>query len=149
MNQTEKLLKSIVENARMGISACEQLLKKSDDFEISKELMLEKQHYSELARDAEQQLFDMNLKPEPEGLMQRMGMWMGMQMDTMTDDSASHIADIAIQGLTMGVIGMTRDQGNLPEASAEAQGMATAFIQSQQSAIDRLKTLLPTVESRV
>ena len=54
MEQTEKLLQSIVENARMGISACEQLLKKAEENEIRQEIMLEKQHYSSITRRGEQ-----------------------------------------------------------------------------------------------
>ena len=142
MNQTEKLLQSIVENARMGASACEQLLKKTDDFEIRKELMQEKQHYGEIARDAEQRLFEMGIEPDPEGMMQRMGMWMGMEMNTMTDRSPSHLADMLIQGATMGIVEMTKARNSNPDASADAHGIAADFIAKQQAAVDRLKSFL-------
>jgi len=142
MEQTEKLLQSIVENARMGIYACEQLLTKSDDFKIRKEIMLEKQHYSEIARDAEQRMFEKGIEPKPEGMMQRMGMWMGMQMNTISDRSPEHLADMLIQGATMGIVEMTKARNSNPGASADAQGIASAFIEKQQAAIDRLKSFL-------
>ena len=74
--------------------------------------------------------------------MARMGMWMGIQMDTMMDATPSHIADMLIQGATMGVVGMTRDRNDLPDADAHAQGIASSFITAQQENIDRLKTYL-------
>ena len=148
-NQTQNLLQSIVENARTGLDACDQMIAKTKDAAIRDELMSQRTEYQNFAQNAERALFAEGAQPHTKSMMSKAGMWMGIQMNTLMDASQSHIAELLIQGTTMGVIGMTRDQGNLPEASAEAQGMATAFIQSQQSAIDRLKTLLPTVESRV
>ena len=142
MEQTEKLLQSIVENARMGIYACEQLLEKSDDFEIRKEIMLEKQHYSEIARDAEQRMYENGIEPRPEGMMQRMGMWMGMQMNTISDRSPAHLADMLIQGATMGIVEMTKARNSNPDASGDAQGIASDFIIKQQDAVERLKSFL-------
>lgn len=142
MDQTQKLLQSIVENARTGLDACEQLLAKTKDPGMRDELMTQRAQYQNFAHDAERSLYDAGGRPHAKSPLQRMGMWMGVQMNTMTDDSASHIADIAIQGLTMGVIGMTRDRANLPEADAHAQGIASSFITAQQENIDRLKPYL-------
>ena len=50
MDQTQKLLQMIVENGRMGESACDQLIGRTDDVEMRKELMLEKQQYADAAR---------------------------------------------------------------------------------------------------
>lgn len=142
MNQTEKLLQSLVENARMGEDACDQLLSRAEDMQMRQELMLEKQQYAEIARDAEQRLCDMGVKPRPKGMAARMGMWMGMQMNTAMDKSASHIADIVIQGATMGIVEMTKARNSNQDADAEAQGIASNFITRQQDAIDRLKAFL-------
>lgn len=142
MNQTEKLLQTVVENGRMGEDACDQLLNRTEDIELRKELMLEKQHYEAAVRDAEARLYDMGIHPQPKGPMARMGLWMGMQINTATDRSASHIADILIQGLTMGVVEITKMRNSFTEADAEAQGIATNLITRQQEAIDRLKPFL-------
>jgi hypothetical protein len=74
--------------------------------------------------------------------MGRVGMWMGIQMNTMTDSSASHIAEIAIQGATMGVIETMRDRASLPEADANAQGIAYGFIAAQEEDIEAFKQFL-------
>lgn len=147
MDQTQKLLQCIVENARMGEDACNQLLSRADDPEIRQELMLEKQHYAQASRDAEAKLCALGVRPRPKGSMARMGMWMGMQINTATDCSASHIADIVIQGATMGVVELTKARNSLSEANAEAQGVAAELITRQQEAIDRLKTFLTQKET--
>ena len=142
MNQTQKLLQAIVENGRMGEEACDQLLTRTEDKAMRQELMLEKQHYEAAARDAEMRLCEMGIKPEPKGPMARMGLWMGMQINTAMDQSNSHIADIVIQGATMGVVAITKARNSYTEADAEAQGIASNLITKQQEAIERLKTFL-------
>ena len=142
MNQNEKLLQNIVENARMGADACDQLLGRAQDEAIRQELMTEKQHYIEASRTAEQMLCDMGVRPQPKGPVARASLWMGMQINTLKDRSASHIADIVIQGATMGIVELTKARNSLPEASAEAHGVAAGLITCQQEAIDRLKSFL-------
>ena len=142
MNQTQKLLQMIVENGRMGEDACDQLLSRTENMEMRKELMQEKQDYAAAARDAEALLYDQGVKPEPKGPMARMGLWMGMQINTAMDKSNSHIADIVIQGATMGVVELTKARNTYTDAGAEAQGIASNLITKQQEAIERLKTFL-------
>ena len=148
-NQTQKLLQSVIENARTGLDACEQMMAKTKDAALRDELMTQRTEYQKFAQDAERALYAEGGEPHAKGMMSRAGMWMGIEMNTMMNTTTPHMAEMLIQGSTMGVVGMTRDQGNLPDASAEAQGMATAFIQSQQAAIDRLKKLLVKENSRV
>ena len=142
MNQTEKLLQNIVENARMGEDACDQLLSKAEDEAIRQELMTERQHYAAASQAAEKKLTQMGVYPQPKGPMARMGMWMGMQFNTMTDRSAAHIADITLQGANMGIVELTKALNSLPDADAEAQGIANGLIVKQQEAIERLKPFL-------
>lgn len=142
MDQTQKLLQAIVENGRMGQDACEQLLTRTEDVEMRKELMLEKQQYAEAVRDAEMRLYDMGARPHPKGPAARASMWMGMQMNTMMDKSKAHIAEIVIQGATMGVVELTKARNSFSEADANAQGIASNLIARQQEAIDRLKAFL-------
>ena len=104
--------------------------------------MMEKQQYAASAQDAEKLLFAQNIHPQPKGPMARMGLWMGMQINTATDQSASHIADITIQGATMGVVALTKARNSFTEADAQAQGIASNLITKQQEAIDRLKAFL-------
>jgi len=147
MDQTHKLLQTIVENARMGADACDQLMPKTDDMALRQELMNERQQYENACRDAEAQLMQLGAHPHPKGPMARAGMWMGMEMNTMMDKSASHIADMLIQGCTMGVVEMTKARNSLPDADAQAQGIASALVTSQQEAIERLKAFLKQKEA--
>lgn len=142
MNQTRKLLESIVENAHTGADACDQLMHRADDSRMRDELKTEKAQYERFAREAEQSLIEAGERPREKGPLSRAGMWMGIQMNTMTDATSTHIADMIIQGATMGVIGMTRDRNRLPDADERAHDIAANFITAQQETIDKFKNFL-------
>lgn len=142
MDQTQKLLQSVVENARTGLDACEQLLKKVDDARMRDELMTERAEYQGFVQNAERALFAAGARPHAKNPASRMGMWMGIQMETLTDNSPTHIAEMLIQGATMGVVEMTKDRAACSDASPEALKLADDFIARQQQAIDSLKLQL-------
>lgn len=142
MNQTEKLLKCVAENAATGRDATEQLLKKCEDAKMRDELNYQKNQYEQVERQASDGLEKMGEKPDEKGFMAKAGMWAGVQMNTMTDKSSAHIADIMIQGATMGIIETTKVQNECPEADSESHGAASAFVTQQQDAIDRMKQFL-------
>ena len=139
---TEKLLQRVVENARTGASACEQLIQRTRDGEMRGALRDLRGQYQDFERRAEHQLYAAGAHPAPVKPVDRAGMWLGIRLNTMSDASASHIADIAIQGANMGVVGMTRDLNDLSDASAEARALAQGFVAGQQRAVERLKPYL-------
>ncbi len=141
-DQTQKLLGDIVEGARTGLDGCEQLLRRAEDAAVRDELMNQSARYQRFARDAERALFAAGGKPHAKGMAARAGMWMGVQMNTLTDVSPGRIAEIVIQGATMGVIDTLRNRSALCDASPESRELAAAFAAMQQEIIDRMKAFL-------
>ena len=142
MNETIQLLQDVVRNARTGEAAAAQLLDKVADPGMRGELSVERERYRAAAREAERALSQSGGVPEPVGMMQRAGMWLGTQMNTLTDTSNAHIAEMVIQGATMGVIEMTRARNSCPDADGRASGIASRFIVMQNDIIDRQKAYL-------
>ncbi|MEE1199282.1 MAG: hypothetical protein U0L09_01390 [Christensenellales bacterium] len=142
MDQTHKLIMTVAQNACTGLEACDQLMARTEDEGIRRELLAERRQYQEFVREAEDCMSRIGGKFNRPGLMQRAGMWMGVQMNTALDKSPQHIADIAIQGATMGVVSMTRERRELPDADEDVQSLASRFITAQQENIDRLKEFL-------
>lgn len=142
MDQTQKLLNEIIENARMGADSCAKLIKKTEDVQIREELRQEQQVYEGAIREAEEKLYASGSRPGTTPVTDRIGAWMGMEMNTLMDRSASHIAEMTIQGATMGIISLTKARNAFIEADAQAQGIAAGLIEKQQEAIDRLKSYL-------
>ena len=141
MNDTVQLLQDVVRNARTGRDAVEQLMEKTGG-DMKAELRRERETYIHAQKESEQALSDAGGRAEPTGPMARAGMWMGLQMETLTDRSDSHIAEILIQGATMGVIEMTKALNTYGDAHPSARDLASRFVTRQNEAIERQKGFL-------
>ena len=142
MNETVQLLQDVVRNARTGQDAVEQLMKKAEGGPMRDELIKEKEAYAVTRRESEQALIDAGGRAEPVGTMAKAGMWMGLEMETLADRSDGHIAEIVIQGATMGVIEMTKALNTYGGADTQARSIASRFVVQQTDAIDRQKAFL-------
>ena len=80
------------------------------------------------SRNREKAIADMGHHPHPKGMAARMGMWMGMEMNTMIDNTSTHIEEMLIEGATMGIVGMTKAKNTFTEAGAHAQGIVFMHI---------------------
>ncbi len=142
MNQTIQLLQDVVRNARTGRDAVEQLMGKARGGDMRRELSQEKAEYLQTQKEGERALIDAGGRAEPTGPMARAGMWVGLEMETLADRSDAHIAEIVIQGATMGVIEMTKALNTYDGADPDARGLASRFVVRQNEAIDRQKAFL-------
>ena len=142
MNETIQLLQDVVRNARSGEEAINQLMDKAESQEMRGELDREREQYRASAQEAESALAAAGGRAEPVGPLQKAGMWVGTQMNTITDRSNAHIAEMVIQGATMGIIEMTKARNTYPDADADAASLASHFIVEQNDIIERQKAYL-------
>jgi len=142
MNQNTELLRDVVRSSRTGAQAITFMLEKTEDAPFREELVRQKQSYEDFKQQAEGQLSALSEHAEPTSMTQRMGMWMGMNMETLTDKSTPHLADLLVQGNVMGMIDMIRAQKASPEASPEAHELTGRFIDFTQQSIESTKPFL-------
>ena len=142
MNETIQLLQDVARNARTGEEAIGQLMEKVESAEMRGELDREREQYRASAQEAESALAAAGGRAEPVGALQKAGMWVGTQMNTLTDRSNAHIAEMVIQGATMGIIEMTKARNTCPDADDYAADLASRFIVEQNDIIDRQKAYL-------
>ena len=86
----------------------DDMLTDQPERDICAELIREKEDYAVTRHQSEQALVNAGGRAEPVGPLARAGMWAGLEMETLADRSDAHIAEIVIQGATMGVIEMTK-----------------------------------------
>ena len=68
--------------------------------------------------------------------------WTNIQMNTMTDKSNSHIADMLITGTTMGIIKGRKLYNQYPDISTETRQTLDDFVQEQEHQVEKLKEWL-------
>lgn len=142
MDHNKEFLSEIARSARMGKEATVVLLEKVEDEALRKEISQRKAEYSDLEHRADDLLSNSGVQPNPLPAMSKAGLWMGMQMETLTDRSDSHIAEIMIQGSGMGIIEMTKNKKKFHEAAQETMDLADSFLAMEEGGIQRMKEFL-------
>ena len=83
-----------------------------------------------------------NVTPSKEKKMDQTMLWGSIQMNTLLDSSEQHIAEMMINGTTMGIIDMTKKLNELEQPKAKEKEIAEEFIENSQAYIDMWKNYL-------
>ena len=73
---------------------------------------------------------------------QRVMGWTSIQMSTITDKSNSHIAEMLINGTTMGIVKGRKLYNQYPDISDETRQTLDDFVQEQEHQVEKLKEWL-------
>ena len=75
-------------------------------------------------------------------LINKMGAYMGINMEVMKDNSDSRMADMLIQGITMGVLNTSKNINKYKDTNKEIVLIAKDFLKHQEESIEKLKKYL-------
>lgn len=141
-NATVTLLKEIYQNARTAVDAIQVLLSKSTSSHFTASLHSQISEYRQIANEAAEQLRGLRELPADNPIFERIGMWASVQMSTMANKSPDHMAEIMINGSTMGVIEMTKRLHANRNVDPATQALAHKLISTEQHNIDLMKYFL-------
>ena len=145
MNRQCELIEKIYKDASMGRFSMQKLLEnlKGKDNKIIGVVESIFQDYSSFEQKAKEALVAQDKKPEEEGNMAKMMSSMGIFKEVLTDNSDSAIADLLIQGLSMGEIEMQKRVDNASDdINKDDLKLAKDFLKFQQKAQKELKKYL-------
>ena len=114
MNENEEILEYIYQTSNMGMQSTKDLINtlKGKDNKIKKILPEIEKNYAKYAKETEKLLNKQDLKAKPIGMMAKAMSKMSINKEMMNDNSDSNIADMLIQGLTMGNLELTKHIDN-------------------------------------
>ena len=145
MDETQELLTYLYQDADMALNSLTLLINKINkkDNKIKKViegLIKGYENYLVKVKDyMKQNNYDIQSKP----LISKMGAYFGINMEVMKDNSDSRLADMLIQGLTIGVLNVTKKIDTYKgDAEKEVIGLAKEFKKFQQEGIEFLKKYL-------
>ena len=139
---SEKLLGEIYKGAKMGMQATKTVLSKSSDKALNKQLESQYDSYLKSAPEAEKKLIKNNKIPKENDILSKATLWGSIQMGTIADTGAPHIAELMINGSTMGIVDMTKSLNEYKDADMGASSLARRFIKNEESNIEQLKKYL-------
>lgn len=144
-----ELYQEIYKNTKMGAESLTDLISHVDTGDLKTEMGVELAQYEALAHEAKQALFDMGVTAKEEGIVTRVSAKAGVMMNTMLDATSSHIAQMVIEGSTMGTTDLYR---KLNEYRSETDGkgsgsrkvteLAQRTIDFEEDCIKKMKAYL-------
>ena len=145
MNERIELYKHIYQDSEMSLSSLYELkkdLKKKDNKikDILDEIISGFTEYKKYSKKVLQKL---KCELEEDSFMVKMMANMGIKKEVLNDNSDSHMADLLIQGISMGSINMEKKINDYKDlVSGKDIRYAKKFLKFEQSKIEQLKEFL-------
>ena len=140
-NSTLELLSKLHKNMSMGKDATLDLLEKVRDTQLKSDMTQQLNGYEGFLNKINEHLRAIGERAKEDSLLTKMSAKVGTTFNTLMDDSASHIADMMIQGSTMGMTDTTkllRDYEST-DASEATLSLTRAIIKFEEENIERMK----------
>ena len=145
MDKNLELLTHIYQDIDMALDSLTMLSKKLDKKDNKIKEVIEKtiKGYEKHLKIVKEYMKENNYNIESKPLISKLGAFMGIKMEVLKDNSDSRMADMLIQGLTMGVINITK---NIDKYKGEVEKdillIAKDFKKHQEESIEKLKAYL-------
>lgn len=136
------ILNEIGKATRMGLSSISFVSEKIEDEKMKEDLSTQYANYGKVLDKVNTQFEKYGEIPDEEPMKDKMMTWTGVQMNTLTDKSNSHIAELMIQGNLMGIIESQKLLNHSPEMEQEVKDILNDFINLQNNNIDKMKEYL-------
>ncbi len=145
MNENEEILEYIYQTSNMGMESTKDLINslKGKDNKIKKLIEEIEKNYEKYAKETEKLLNKQDLKAKPIGMMAKAMSKMSINKEMINDNSDANIADMLIQGLTMGNLELTKHIDNYEKtADKKIINLAKSLRKFGEEYIEKLKVYL-------
>ncbi len=142
MSHDSELLNMTYQNAKMGTTGIGNVIGSVKDTGFKDVLQKQDKLYCDIAGEASQKLNTLGEKPKDVNPMTKLGAYISSETNTLIDSSTPHIADMIIQGSTMGVTKLLTKCRECSTASPDTQSLAQRLVTTEQSNIEELKRFL-------
>ena len=145
MNEKIELYKQIYQDANMAISTIKDMKKDLKDKDnkikdVLDDLIIE---YSSFEKKSKNTLKKLDSMPEKESIIAKFMANMGIKKEIGNDNSDSHMAEVLIQGISMGSINMDKKISDYENKVDDSDiKYARDFLKYQEESIEKLKKYL-------
>ena len=142
MNTNEEMLQFLHKSAKMSVDSTTKLLSKTDDKRLRQELISELDGYKRFEHESSSLIRSHGLTPQNPGMGVKLMSDVGMAVNTMMDSSASHIAEIMINGSNMGVIKMSKHLNRNVDCPEKTRNLCSDMINYEKNRMEKLSSYL-------
>jgi len=142
MNGNAELLNFIYQNSQMGVRTISQLIDITEDEEFKKHLESQYKEYREIHEAAKAMLNENGYDEKGISALEKIRTYLMIEMQTMTDKSASHIAEMLIVGSNMGIINAVKNIKKYSDAEPKILNLMERLLKFEENNVQELKKFL-------
>ena len=139
-----EMLESLYKNVKMGSDSIIKLMDKVSGQDFKAALTKQIDGYEKIAERLRKHLCSMGYQAKEENIMVKLWSSVGMAMETLTDSTDSHLAQLVAEGSSMGItdsIKLLRDYENT-SVSEEALAFAREIIKFEEHNLEVAKSFI-------
>lgn len=140
--QDKQMLSELYRSTQISAEALGALISEASDPELKTELSNQLCGYQKLSKRAHEMLEKRGGKAEETGKMKVMGIHTGIKLNALIDKTSSHLAEMAIEGSTMGVVDTVKQLGDFSGVSQNVRQLGNEVVAFEQQNIETLKRYL-------
>ena len=111
--KSEEVLAEVYRNAHLALQSISDILPQVEDQDVIAELENQHEEYERFAARAAMIARDKGIELKEPNAFKKAMMWGSIKMNTLTDNSRSHIADMMVQGTVMGNSSLRTSAGDM------------------------------------
>lgn len=142
MNDDVKLLNFIYQNSQMGVETIDQLEKIVEDKKFKRYLKEKYEGYCKIHKDAKAKLNSHGYDEKGISSFEKMRTYLMINMQTLTDKSTSHIAEMLMIGSTMGIINAIRNLADYSHAKKDVIKLMETLKSFEEKSYDDLQKFI-------
>lgn len=141
--KSEELLAEVYRNCQLALESISDVLPEVEDAALKEEILRQHEEYEKISSKAAVLAKDKALEVKEPNPVKKAMMWTSVKMNTLADNSRSHIADMMIQGTVMGLTSLKTSYGERPvNDDEEISALANELISLEERFEERLKNYL-------
>ena len=143
VKKSEEILAEIYRNCQLALESISDILPEIEDEGIKAEILRQHEEYEKICGRAACLARDKALELKEPNPMKKAMMWGSIKMNTLTDNSRAHIAEMMIQGPVMGITARPTSLSELPkDDDEEITALLKDLIALEEEFEKKLKTFL-------
>lgn len=137
-----KLIDAAYKNTRMASFAIDCIIDKIEDNKLEELLRKQNDFYLDTTEELEKIAEEYNHKPIDINIFLKGSSFASINMKTMMDNSTAHIAEMLVQGTTMGITDMIKSQGEFKVDNHKLMKISNSIVASEEKFVESLKDFL-------
>ena len=139
---TTSLLDLAYKNVRMGSFAIDCIINKIQNSRLEELLRKHNDFYLDTTEELEKVSSEIGHEPEDINAFLKGTSFASIKMKTFINDETSHLAEMLVQGTTMGITEILKAKNEYPTQNKKLKDIITSITESEELFVDSLKEFL-------